>query len=267
MNRYRADTHVHTKGSGDSKESIENIAKRAEELSLDMITITDHCDVDFYKEFRCEEGMQFSYESVQEIKGKTSVQVLFGIELAQTMRDESFATKLSKKYNYDFVIASLHNVKGYKDFSELDVTSGAVDTDKLLERYYAELIDVGAQKMGDTIAHITYPLRYYYIQGIEYDINRYKEAIREMYRAIIENGTALECNTSGLRQAIGETFPNRELFALYKDVGGELITLGADSHTATDLYAGIDEAREMLKALGFVNGHYFINRKINSYKL
>ncbi len=267
MGKYRADTHIHTEGSGDCTEKLENILKRADELSLDMITITDHCEVDTYYQFKCDTGMHLSNETVAKAQGSCKAKLLFGVELGQITRDLVLAEELANMYDYHFIIASLHNSKGYHDYGMLDYKSGELDTDKLLESYYNELIEIAKLNIGDTIAHITYPLRYYFMNNIPYNIDKYKEAIRELYRVIIENGTALECNTSGLRQAIGETFPNKELFKLYRDVGGSLITLGADSHIASDLYAGIDEAREMLKSLSFTEGHYFVNRKIMSYKL
>ena len=41
---YKGDSHIHSNFSADSKEKLENIFKRALELGLDEVTITDHMD-------------------------------------------------------------------------------------------------------------------------------------------------------------------------------------------------------------------------------
>ena len=49
----------------------------------------------------------------------------------------------------------------------------------------------------------------------------------------------------------GRPVPNIEHLKLYRDMGGELITVGSDSHKGADIGTGIDEALKILKEAGF----------------
>jgi histidinol-phosphatase (PHP family) len=75
-----------------------------------------------------------------------------------------------------------------------------------------------------------------------------------------EKGIALEFNTSCFRQGMVCT-PEPWLLRLYKDLGGELVTLGSDSHEPTLIGAGFDEGADMLRSVGFSRITRFINRK------
>jgi histidinol-phosphatase (PHP family) len=48
----------------------------------------------------------------------------------------------------------------------------------------------------------------------------------------VETGTALEINTSGLRQAAAETYPSPAIVARYRELGGGAVTVGSDAHRA-----------------------------------
>ena len=68
----------------------------------------------------------------------------------------------------------------------------------LYTSYWEEELEVIAWGQFDTLAHLTYPLRY--IQGehgIPVDLAKHQEAIDQIFRALIDAGKALEVNTSG----------------------------------------------------------------------
>ena len=64
-------------------------------------------------------------------------------------------------------------------------------------------------------------------------------------------GKAIELNTSGLRQVLGDTMPNFHLLKRFRELGGEYVTLGSDAHKAEELGEGIPRAMEMLEEAGF----------------
>jgi histidinol-phosphatase (PHP family) len=53
--------------------------------------------------------------------------------------------------------------------------------------------------------------------------------------------------------------PTPDLVKLYRECGGEIITLGSDSHIARDIGAGIKEGMEILEAAGFT--HFTVYRR------
>ena len=124
--------------------------------------------------------------------------------------------------------------------------------DELLTTYWAEEQEVIAWGQFDSLGHLTYPLRYIEgDHGIPVDLSRHREAIDGIFRALIDAGKALEVNTSGYRQKIGRPLPDLPLVKRYRELGGELVTLGSDAHTTADLGRGIAEGMEMLREAGF----------------
>lgn len=87
--------------------------------------------------------------------------------------------------------------------------------------------------------------------GIPVDLSRHSDAIDTIFRALRDSGKALEVNTSGYRQKIGRPLPDLPLVRRYRELGGELITLGSDAHSTDDLGRGIQEGMEMLREAGF----------------
>ena len=45
--------------------------------------------------------------------------------------------------------------------------------------------------------------------------------------------------------------PSTDILKFYKDLGGEIITIGSDSHYLNHLNFKIDEMREFLKSIGY----------------
>lgn len=67
----------------------------------------------------------------------------------------------------------------------------------------------------------------------------------------MERGVGLEINTSGLRQAPGETYPGLEILRWYKELGGQILTVGSDAHTVEDLGIGVANALDLAREAGF----------------
>ena len=84
----------------------------------------------------------------------------------------------------------------------------------------------------------------------EITAEEYRDELSAIYRALIGQGRGIEINVSGLRH--GHTsYPNASALALYRELGGEIITLGSDAHAPEDAGIGIREGAELLRSLGF----------------
>ena len=145
---------------------------------------------------------------------------------------------------------ALHNLRNMLDFWFLDYTQ--YDVDKLLDEYFDE--ELGLVKWGkfDTLAHLTYPLRYIIgEQKKPVDMARYTDKIDEILRLLAQSGKALEINTSGLRQPLGTTMPDEYFVRRFREFGGELITVGSDAHYAEHLGANIEDGMALAKKCGF----------------
>ena len=115
---------------------------------------------------------------------------------------------------------------------------------------------------------MTYTLRYIEgDHGIHVDMKHYEEIIRESFKLLIQNGKGIEINTSGLRQKYGKTFPDLYWVKIYRELGGEIISLGSDSHCAADIGKGIAEGAEIARDAGFDYLCFFKERKPNFIKI
>ena len=159
----------------------------------------------------------------------------------------------------DFIIGSLHNITGCADFAFLDYSRE--DIPSLLERYFAELVELVRWGRFDALGHITYPLRYIAAYGQAVELAPYGGYIDEALRTLVQNGKAIEINTSGLRQTIRQTMPPFSIVKRFRELGGEYVTVGSDSHCVADVGKGSAEAVTMLKEAGFSHLTYYMEHK------
>ena len=116
----------------------------------------------------------------------------------------------------------------------------------------------------DVIAHIGYTRRYMMKAGFDVraDMASFGDELDLLLRTAVENGTGIEVNTSGLRNAlIGETIPGFDVVRRYRELGGEIITLGSDAHMVSDAGGGLREGLELIRNAGFRYITGFKNRK------
>lgn len=273
------DCHTHTHNSFDAeKETVMERCEKAVEIGLCAMAITDHCEANrFYPkehynlaEAPANSGDEYNYKKAYEnsVAETTAAKEIFkdkfslvcGIELGQATADEKVTDIICQDSRIDFIIGSMHELPGHEDFCFIDYSKENVP--QLMEENFNEIYRLCKQDKFDVLGHLTYALRY--IEGeqkIKVDILKYKDIIAEIFKEVIKNGKGIEINTSGLRQAYGNTFPHPEYVKLYKDLGGKIITFGSDSHSTADLGAGIPQAIEIAKNAGFEKAAYYIKHQ------
>lgn len=264
------DCHNHSNNSFDADFSVKEMVEKAKQLKLHAFCITDHCDFHIPGENRnkqCFDGDMIKpiIKSVSEmnecIKENTdNINLLCGVEIGQATHNEAAAKDLLAKCDFDFVLGSLHNLEAEEDFFFMEYDK--LDIDYILKRYFNEIIEMCEQNLFDSLAHLTYPLRYIIGEyNIKVNINDYKNKIDKILQIVINNGKALEVNTSGLRQKIGVMLPDTDIIKRYRELGGELITIGSDAHMPNNIANDVAVAYKKLKQCGFDNVTYFVKRK------
>ena len=123
---------------------------------------------------------------------------------------------------------------------------------------FREVLELVRSVDFDSLAHLTYPLRYFEGQhGVLVDLSRFSGLIDAILSEVIIRGRSLEVNSSGWRQGMGGPLPGRELLERYRKLGGWRITLGSDAHRTADLAADFVQTRRLLQELGFAGAcHY-----------
>lgn len=260
------DFHTHTHNSPDAdRKSVADLCRRAIDLNLDALAVTDHCEVnrfysmeyyhakphpynlyDFGESF--EKSMIENTAEKENFRGKLNL--ICGIELGQATHDFETADKVADDKRLDFIIGSMHELPGHDDFAFMDYSKENIPA--LLEMYFNEILKLCKWGRFDILGHLTYTLRYIEGEyGYKADISPYRDTIAESFRLLISKGKGIEINTSGLRQKYGKTFPDLEYVKLFRDLGGEVLSIGSDSHSPDDLAKGIKEGLALAQSAGF----------------
>lgn len=263
------DFHIHSDCSPDAFCSMTDMAKAAQERGVGLLCFTDHCDLDWYQtgeeDFNCfnywPDALKLLDDAHKALPDKPEVRI--GVELGEANHHVERAEKIASTPELDFVLGSLHSLRGLVDFYCQPYYS-LEHCRELLHTYLAELTEIAKLPFVDSIAHIGYTRRYMHQAG--YDIKltmaEFGDEIDLLFDTAIENGKGIELNTSGLRNSlVGETIPSAELLARYKERGGEIITIGSDAHKTEDAGAGLREGVELLQSLGFKYITAFKKRK------
>ena len=247
------DCHLHTEFSADSETPVRDQLEKAISLGMKEICITDHHD--YGSEF-CPDDFTLDIPSYIE---SLNIGIELGLQnhVGEYLHD--FARTLGKEF--DFVLGSSHFVdrmdpyerEYWKHFEEKEGFRAFFEVS--LKRVQ-NLLDT-----FDSYGHLDYVVRYAPHKNEFYSWNDYEPYIRPLLKLLIENGKCLECNTGGIRYGLGNTNPCADVFRLYKELGGEGITIGSDAHTPETLGIGFDYCREMLKEYGFRYYTVFHERK------
>lgn len=269
-----ADTHTHSYFSFDGHDSPEALCEAAVGAGIKILAITDHFDTDgiaekFYDPYRAAEAKAEIYAAREKFAGKLTLS--YGLELGQPYTYPKIVKTLCGERGFDYIIGSLHNLVNLPDFCFLKYEKMP---QRLIDSLWERAIDETERLLlgfdgvpVNSLAHLTYPLRYIKRAGRDLDMPRFYGQLAGLYRRLVERGTALEVNASGLRQGAGMTFPDFALVKLYRECGGELVTVGSDAHCARDVGANIKDIYLMLREAGFSHTVYYIEGKPQFIKI
>ena len=254
------DTHTHSANSFDGHHSCKQLCEGIIKNGGIGIAITDHCDIDGTKDGCWDfEDKQFS-EVLEAKKTFPQIKVCNGVELGQPLFEKELSEKFLSKYDFDFVLGSVHNLKDMEDFYFLDYKQ--YDIYSLLQQYFNALLDLAKWNKTDSLAHLTYPLRYIVArEKINVDMSKFDDIIEEIFSTIISNNKAIELNVSGLSMDMNDTLPNKAYIKKFHDMGGKYVTVGSDSHYFDKVCNNIDKGYDILKECGFEHFTIFEKRE------
>lgn len=271
------DCHTHTQFSVDSDADINEMIEKACRLGLAAYAVTDHCecnrwysaehypDEDTYRYYDFGTDFENSVSAVTSLKEKYDgkLNLICGVEMGQATHDFDIAEKIVADRRVDFVIGSMHQLPKTEDFAFIGYDKMShQDIYSLAERYFLEINKLCKWGKFDILGHLTYILRYINgTAGIDLDISPFDEMIAESFKVLIEKGKGIEINTSGLRQKYGDVFPSLKYVKMFRELGGEILSVGSDAHCADDLGKGIREGIEIALEAGFDKLCYFKERK------
>ena len=246
------DFHLHSRLSFDSTTPPIDIVRAAESAGLREICFTDHYD--FNTDPNVAPNVFSAEEYLAEYGNLSSDKLIVrrGLEFGMTTWNRPEMDEILSQLKLDFVIGSIHYVDGYDPY-QVEYWTGKTMRQGF-ERYLEQsLACVKIHDRYDVLGHLNYvckspnspthePLLY----------EDYADICDEIMKLVISKGKGMEVNTSGVDR-MGDFLPSATFLHRYKELGGEIVTIGSDAHTADRVGQYTKEALEMLKDIfGYV---------------
>ena len=225
------DYHMHTRVSFDAHETGEAMAKAAARKGLKEICFTDHLDYDPLGRMGCMAFDTAVYSAEYDNLEIPGLKIRRGMEFGMTATNTEQFRKDLQRRPFDFVLGSIHFV------DDLDVYFPEYWADKTIfqaERRYLEttLDCVRIHNDFDVLAHLTYIAKAQsHPDHRPVPFADHREIIDEILRIVAAKGKGLEVNTSGMDRS-GGFLPTADMVRRFRELGGEIVTVGSDAHNA-----------------------------------
>lgn len=266
------DTHMHSSFSGDSIASPESMAKAALSRGLCGICFTDHLDYDYPNDpdlflLDLDTYCRSIQNLAQQYEGRLAI--CFGIELGMQPHLAQTHHQLLQDYDFDFVIASSHVVHQKDPYYDSYFYGRSLED--AYEEYFASILEnIQVFHDFDVYGHLDYVIRYgmkttaasrQEHHGCFYQNTKLRALIDEILKQLIALGKGIELNTAGFKYGLGHPNPCEDILKRYRELGGEILTLGADGHAPEQIAYCYHKLPDLLTACGFTYYTVFRQRK------
>lgn len=267
------DNHNHSQFSFDGKRSsIEGCAREAISKGLSGIAFTDHCDF-FVPAMKAQHEnlvpevfdvapQQKEIDRVQDLVGKGRLKILKGIEVGMHEDHHEDIRAMLSGNSFDQVIASVHYLDG------IDPFYGGYYEDKDWKTAYGHYLETIYNEMTwlgdfDIMGHFDYVVRYAPYPETCLRYRDFSDILDEMLRYLVHEGKALEINTKSYQDYKGRLVSlDTEVLERYRRMGGEIISLGSDSHDPSRVGHNFTYFAELFKSMGFRWTAHYEKRKL-----
>ena len=254
------DSHIHTTFSIDAHAPMAAMVERGIELGLRELTFTEHLDLEpgcGHEYLRAEDYLA-EIERCRAVYGDR-ITLRAGLEVGDVHRHGAEIARRLASLPLDFLIGSVHFIDGHfvGGIDYVDSRDPATGIDD----YFAQVQLASAAGGFDVHGHFDVFKRASTPHWGTFDPEPWAEPIRAALRLLIDGGRGLEVNTSGLRTPACEPCPGLTILRWYRELGGEILTLGSDSHRVEHLGYGLETGAELARAAGFTHVCTFAARR------
>jgi histidinol-phosphatase (PHP family) len=249
------DSHLHTDASADADVPIDAYAARARAEGVPEICITDHLDFDPRDPNHAPDAFRERERVVREAAQRWADEprIRFGVEITYEQRLEPEIRRYLAQHPYDYVIGSVHISR--RDPLHTPEGAGRWCRGKSHREasagYWREVEAAIRSGLFDTIGHLDFVKRYLVEHLGPFEYEPHADLYETLLRALVETGTALEVNSSGLRQQAAEAYPPATVVTRFRALGGERVVAGSDAHRLASFGFGLLEAYRSITAAGY----------------
>lgn len=263
------DTHMHTHFSSDSSADCREMIHSAQEKGVKGICFTDHLDIDYPKtpgEFLIDFSSYFKELPQLQEEFSPAFPVQIGLELGLQPHLADTLPRVTEEYPFDFIIGSSHVVHRMDPYYP-EFYSGKTEDEAYREYFESILENLAVFDCFDVYGHIDYVVRYGPNTNTYYTYEKFSDVIDEILRALIHMGKGIEINTGGFKYGLGHPNPTEAILRRYRQLGGEIITIGSDAHKPEHVAFDFEKVPAILKNAGFTYYTVFKKRKPEFIKL
>lgn len=258
------DTHMHCFFSGDSEADPEEMIRAAQAAGLSGICFTDHLDYDFPSDppdlfvLDLEEYEQAIPALTKKYEG--IFPILHGIEIGVQPHLHEKLREVVRTCDFDQVICSSHAIDGldpyYKTFF-----IGREERAAYVRYFESILENLAGFSDFDVYGHIDYVVRYGPNTNKFYSYEAYADVLDAILKKLIDMGKGIEINTGGFKYGLGHPNPCEDILKRYRELGGEIITIGSDAHEPEHVAYDFAKVPAILREAGFTHYTIFEKRK------
>lgn len=247
------DYHVHTNLSADSGMGLELACRAAIKKGVAEMAVTDHLDID-YPDSSIQFELDYEAYSRAVCKAKKlydgKLNIIKGIEIGLQPHVLDMCRGYLEDKDFEFIIASVHAAH------RLDLHSGEFCAGKSQDAAYREYLEevykcVQSFELFNVIGHIDLIRRYGNYNTHTLCYRDYADILDMIMISLIDNGKGIEINTSGYRYGLNGTMPGLDLVTRYKELGGEVLTIGSDAHFPDQVAERFEVAYDVALKAGF----------------
>jgi len=257
------DYHMHSTISCDSRATMAEMCRSALSKGIHEIAFTEHFDLhpkdsctSFYKADQYFEKL----EAARREFAPLGLTIRAGVEVGELHRYADRVEPVLEAWPYDVVLGSLHWVG---DDIVFDTDFFRAHTPyETITAYFTELAAMVRRGGFDVLAHPDVFKRTAYAVYGYFEIGEWEDWVRPVWQTCIEQGIGIEINSSGLRLPVGQAHPSLKALCWYREMGGELLTIGSDSHRPEHVGYGLTTALDLAREAGFTQLCSFERRHV-----
>lgn len=255
--RITADYHMHSSYSGDSDAPMETMILSGMALGMERMCFTEHMDMDYVYSAQETEGCfdldtRAYREGVQKCRDAYGdrIWIGFGVEMGLQPHLGEAMKQYVRSYDFDFVIGSSH-LCNRKDPYYPEFFRGRDQQEAYREYFEATLENIRQFDDFDVYGHLDYVVRYGPEKDRSYTYAQYADVLDAILELLVSKGKGMEINTGAIPHGLRELNPCTDILKRYRELGGEIITVGSDAHGPGRIGQGFDLAADFLRACGY----------------
>ena len=262
---YLADYHTHTRFSPDGRASMTQMAQAAVQAGMQEICFTDHVEPLVWGQTALRPPYDWEPLLADFAQAKADmgdqITLRLGIELGDAVWSIPHTQRLlTGAPEWDFIIGSIHMLSAQAGGQDLYFFDPKTEEEARagIRDYLGQVLKLAQWGKFSVLGHLTLPLRYLNEnRGFSLTFDGFEKEMEEIFRTLIDAGCGIELNTNRGNAPL----PGEKWLRMYRQLGGEIITLGTDAHRPDAVGCAVEEGQKLLRRCGFAGFYTFKGQK------